>query len=103
MAGIPAVMQAMLEDVRPRLAASKPLTSVTVGVYLPEGTIAAGLAALQKRFPEIPLGSYPFVRDGRYGTNLVARGSDAQVLSAVREALVDMITQAGGEVAPVLA
>jgi molybdopterin-biosynthesis enzyme MoeA-like protein len=100
MAGIPSVMQAMLEDVRPRLAASQPLTSVSVGAYLPEGTIAAGLAALQKRFPEIPLGSYPFVRDGRYGTNLVARGSDIGILTAVKEALVDMITQAGGELTP---
>ncbi len=97
MAGIPAVMQAMLEDVRGRLVAGKALGSVTVSAHLGEGTIAAGLAALQKQFPDIPLGSYPFTREGRFGTSLVARGSDPERLAAVREGLVSLIRGAGGE------
>jgi molybdopterin-biosynthesis enzyme MoeA-like protein len=97
MAGIPAVMQAMLEDVRRRLVAGQALSAVTVSVYLGEGTIAAGLAGLQKTYPDVPLGSYPFARDGRFGTSLVARGNDAARLSEVREALVSMVRAAGGE------
>ena len=97
MAGIPAVMQAMLEDVRSRLVAAQPLGSCTVSVYLGEGTIAAGLAALQKQFPDIPLGSYPFSRDGKFGTSLVARGSDPARLAEVEEALKTMVRSAGGE------
>ncbi len=97
MAGIPAVMQAMLEDVRGRLVAGQALGSVTVSAHLGEGTIAAGLAALQKQFPDIPLGSYPFTREGRFGTSLVARGSDAERLAAVREGMISLIRGAGGE------
>jgi molybdopterin-biosynthesis enzyme MoeA-like protein len=97
MAGIPAVMQAMLEDVRGRLPAGRALSSVTVSAYLGEGTIAAGLTALQKQYPEVPLGSYPFNRDGRFGTSLVARGSDADVLAKVKEALVGLVRAAGAE------
>ena len=97
MAGIPAVMQAMLEDVRGRLVAGQALGSVTVSAHLGEGTIAAGLAALQKQFPDIPLGSYPFTREGRFGTSLVARGSDPERLAAVRDGLVSLIRGAGGE------
>ncbi len=97
MAGIPAVMQAMLEDVRHRLVAGQALSAVTVSVYLGEGTIAAGLASLQKTYPDVPLGSYPFSRDGKLGTSLVARGSNAAQLGEVREALVAMVRAAGAE------
>ena len=97
MAGIPAVMQAMLEDVRGRLVAAQALSSVTVSAHLGEGTIAAGLAVLQKQYPDIPLGSYPFNKEGRFGTSLVARGSNPETLALVREALVSMVRAAGGE------
>ena len=97
MAGIPAVMQAMLEDVRRRLVAGRALTAVTVSVFLGEGAIAAGLAALQKTYPDVPLGSYPFSRDGRFGTSLVARGNDTARLAEVREALATMVRAVGGE------
>jgi molybdenum cofactor synthesis domain-containing protein len=97
MAGIPAVMQAMLEDVRRRLVAGQALSAVTVSVYLGEGTIAAGLAGLQKTYPDVPLGSYPFSRDGKFGTSLVARGSDPGRLGEVKAALVSMVRAAGAE------
>jgi molybdopterin-biosynthesis enzyme MoeA-like protein len=97
MAGIPAVMQAMLEDIRPRLAVGAKLTSRTLSVYLGEGRIAKGLAAIQKQFPDVPLGSYPFTREGRFGTSLVARGSDERRLDEAAEALRLMIREAGGE------
>jgi molybdenum cofactor synthesis domain-containing protein len=97
MAGIPAVMQAMLEDVRHRLVAGQALSAVSVSVYLGEGTIAAGLAQLQKSFPDVPLGSYPFSKDGKYGTSLVARGADPARLGEVKDALVSMVRAAGGE------
>jgi molybdenum cofactor synthesis domain-containing protein len=97
MAGIPAVMQAMLEDIRPRLVVGAKLSSRTVSVYLGEGRIAKGLAALQKQFPDVPLGSYPFTREGRFGTSLVARGSDENRLDAAAEALRLMVREAGGE------
>jgi hypothetical protein len=43
---------------------------------LPEGIIAEGLGAIQKRYPELDLGSYPFYRVGGSGVALVAKGSD---------------------------
>jgi len=97
MAGIPAVMQAMLEDVRPRLAAARPLASRTVSAYLGEGTIAAALAQVQKQYPDIPLGSYPFSREGKFGTSLVARGSDDVRLAEVADALKALVRAAGAE------
>jgi hypothetical protein len=52
---------------------------------------------LQKQYPEVPLGSYPFNREGKFGTSLVARGSDVERLAQVKEALVALVRAAGGE------
>ncbi|MEQ1752764.1 MAG: molybdopterin-binding protein [Micropepsaceae bacterium] len=97
MAGIPSVMHAMLEDVRGRLAASTPLTSVSVSAYVGEGTIAKSLTDLQKKYSDIPLGSYPFSREGKFGTSLVARGSDPERLAEVKQQLTELIRAAGAE------
>lgn len=100
MAGIPSVMQAMLEDVKGRLPASAPLQSVTVSAFVGEGTIAKLLMELQKKNPEIPLGSYPFSRDGRFGTALVARGNDSGLLQSIKADLQSIMRQAGAEPLP---
>jgi molybdopterin-biosynthesis enzyme MoeA-like protein len=100
MAGIPAVMQAMLDDVRGRVDWSAPLSSISVAAYLGEGTIAKGLAAIQKKYVDIPIGSYPFSRDGKFGTSLVARGADAVRLQLVKGDLVEMVRDAGAEPLP---
>ena len=100
LAGIPAVMQAMLEDVRPRLPASTPLRSVTVSAFIGEGSIAKGLAELQKKNPDVPLGSYPFSREGKFGTALVARGTDGVRLDGIKAELEAIMRAAGQEPLP---
>jgi molybdopterin-biosynthesis enzyme MoeA-like protein len=97
MAGIPAVMRAMIEDVRGRLPAGKPLSSVTVSAFIGEGAIAKALSELQKKHADIPLGSYPFSREGKFGTSLVARGVDETVLAQVKQELSDLVRAAGAE------
>jgi molybdenum cofactor synthesis domain-containing protein len=100
MAGIPSVMHAMLEEVRPRLPVSTPLKSVTVSAFIGEGSIAKGLADLQKKNPDVPLGSYPFSRDGKFGTSLVARGTDADRLEGIKAEFAAIMRAAGQEPLP---
>jgi molybdopterin-biosynthesis enzyme MoeA-like protein len=71
--------------------------SRSVGAYLGESTIADALTALQNRFNDVDLGSYPFNDEGRYGTTLVARGTDEARLDAVLEALRQLIIDHGAE------
>ena len=94
MAGIPAVMRAMLSTVS--LAGGKVLRSGSVTAYLGESQVATGLTALQERHPDVDIGSYPFSRDGRYGTTLVIRGTDTGELNDVLDRVADLI-RAGGE------
>jgi len=87
MAGVPAIFEAMVASVLPGLTGGAPLLSETVHVARGEGDIAAPLAALTGRFPTLAFGSYPLVKDGRYATNLVVRGTDAEQLAAARDLL----------------
>lgn len=97
MAGIPAVMQSMLKLLAPRLQGARPVRSRSVGVFLGESTIADRLRAIQDRYPQIDLGSYPFSEANRYGTTLVVRGPDETLLEQVLEELHGLIRELGAE------
>ena len=70
-AGIPAIMQAMFKEIAHELAGGDPVLSRTVTSMLPEGVIATPLEKVEKDHPGLEAGSYPFVRDGRFGSSLV--------------------------------
>ncbi|MGE3303876.1 MAG: competence/damage-inducible protein A [Hyphomonadaceae bacterium] len=97
MAGIPAVMRGMLQDVGPRLAGGAVLRARTVGaVGLREGEIAAPLQALEESSPGVTFGSYPFYgAEGRTGVNLVARSTDPAALAKAAAALMALVAGFG--------
>ena len=76
MAGVPSVFKSMVASVLATLTTGVPLTSRTLRVMRGEGDVAGPLAELAERFSELSFGSYPFQKDGAYGTNLVIRGQD---------------------------
>ena len=80
MAGVPSVFKAMVASVLPTLTGGAPLLSRTMPLMKGEGDIAGPLGAFADEFPGLSVGSYPFQKDGIYGSNIVVRGSDATVL-----------------------
>jgi molybdenum cofactor synthesis domain-containing protein len=88
MAGVPAIMQAMLLAVTPSLKTGAKLLSESIRVNAPESRIAFPLAEAQRVFPDVAMGSYPFFEDGRYGTNLVLTSADAALLARARAELI---------------
>jgi molybdenum cofactor synthesis domain-containing protein len=97
LAGIPRVMQQMVESLRGKLRGGAPVRSRSVTAYLTEGQIARRLGLIQEAFAHIDLGSYPFHRDDRYGTTLVMRGTDEAGLDAMLGKVRQMIVELGGE------
>jgi molybdenum cofactor synthesis domain-containing protein len=95
MAGIPRVMQAMLQSLEGKLRAGAVVRSTSVTAYLGESQIATDLGEIQGRYPDIDLGSYPFLRGDRYGTSLVMRGTDEAALEAMLEEVKAAIIAAG--------
>jgi molybdenum cofactor synthesis domain-containing protein len=85
MAGVPNIFQAMVASVLPTLTGGAPLLSQSLRVDRGEGEIAGPFGALAAQFPDLSMGSYPFIQNGAHGTNLVIRGTDP---GRVAEAMV---------------
>lgn len=103
LAGIPKVAQAMFESIRHRLVGGPPIVTRTLIVFAPEGEVAAPLAAIQQRFPQVEIGSYPFFRLDRPGTSIVLRGTDGHAVDEALAALRAAATAAGVETSDDLA
>jgi len=88
MAGVPSIFQAMVESVLPGLTGGAPVQSRSVRVDRGEGDIAEPLGEMVATYPTLSFGSYPFQRDGKFGTNIVVRGSDPDLLETAAAELV---------------
>lgn len=95
MAGVPRIMQVMLDAVTPRLKKGRKMLSATVRVEAPEGDVAPGLGAVQGDFEDVQMGSYPFYEKGTLGTHLVLRATDEDRLEEARVAIWQMLKDAG--------
>jgi molybdenum cofactor synthesis domain-containing protein len=95
MAGVPRIMQVMLDAVSPRLSKGRPMLARSVRVDAPEGDVAPGLAELQAAHPKVQIGSYPFFENKRLGTYVVLRSVDSGRLEAAEKALWILIGKEG--------
>lgn len=75
-AGVPNIFEAMLASVLPGLTGGAPLLSQSLRLNRGEGDIAGPFGALAAEYPDLSMGSYPFIQAGAHGTNLVIRGTD---------------------------
>ncbi|GJD37383.1 competence/damage-inducible protein A [Methylobacterium aerolatum] len=96
MAGVPAIMQVMLDAVGPTLRGGAAMQSVTVEAKgVPEGTYAGDLGAIAKRYDTVSIGSYPMMTPEGFRNRIVARARDPEALAAAVaeiEALVARLT-----------
>jgi len=91
MAGVPSIMQAMFAGFRHELKGGAKMLSKTLSAYITEGVIAERLSAIQDQCPDVEIGSYPFMRQHRLGTSLVARSTDAAKLDAACRRIKDLL------------
>jgi molybdenum cofactor synthesis domain-containing protein len=95
MAGVPKIMQAMLDSILPTLKGGRPMVSVTLRCSLPEGRIAEGLGTLAKTFTDVDFGSYPAWTKTAFQVSLVVRGPDPQRVELAAQAVEKLITDLG--------
>ncbi len=100
MAGVPRIMQAMFLALEPELPRGAPILMRTVyGIGVQEGAIAAGLETIQRYYPALDLGSYPFRHGEGWGVAIVAKGTDTAAILAAIEQASELIAAQG--VAPI--
>jgi molybdenum cofactor synthesis domain-containing protein len=95
MAGIPSIMHVMLDAATRFLKTGRKMLSFAMDLHRPEGEIAEMFASLQQRFPDVPMGSYPFQKDGKPGTQLVLRSTDPDRLAAAEADLKAQLSSRG--------
>jgi molybdopterin-biosynthesis enzyme MoeA-like protein len=98
LAGVPDIMQAMLDGVVGSLRHGPKMYSLTVSGFVAESIIADELAAIAARFPHIDIGSYPWVKNEKFGTALVSRGTDEEAVKQATDAISAMVKSKGVEV-----
>lgn len=95
MAGVPSIFEAMLASILPQLTGGAPILSQSIRVDRGEGDIAAALGGLAADFPDLSLGSYPFMRDGVHGTHIVIRGTEAARIDEAMTRLARSVAETG--------
>ncbi|MGD0419443.1 MAG: molybdopterin-binding protein [Xanthobacteraceae bacterium] len=99
MAGIPAVMQAMLEYVTPQLKTGAKMLSETVRADCREGDIGTELGAIAKAHPDVIIGSYPFMDERGANAHVVMRSRDPQKLATVKAEVEAMLKRVHAQLA----
>jgi len=97
MAGVPAIMRAMIDAIVPTLPGGPVVLARSISCQIGESVLAEPLGAIQDAHPDVDIGSYPWYRGGEFGVSLVARGSDPAVLELVVGEIAAMIRALGGE------
>jgi molybdenum cofactor synthesis domain-containing protein len=95
--GVPSIMQGIFEQLKYRLVGGEKLLSRSISCHLGEGTLARELGALQERYSDVEIGSYPYFRRGDFGVTLVLRGADRERLAAATDELRTLIRSLGGD------
>jgi molybdenum cofactor synthesis domain-containing protein len=95
--GVPSILQAMLPGLKPKLQGGAVVHSRTLTVFCPEGELARPLGEIQARHPTVEIGSYPFMRQDRFGAAVVLRSVDEAAIAATADELLAVVRERGIE------
>ncbi len=96
MAGVPSIMQAMMDAIAPTLKTGRKMLSQTVTADMPESRIADRLSAIQDAHPETLIGSYPRANEGKFTTEIVIRSRDEAILEAAAKDVARAVAELSG-------
>jgi molybdenum cofactor synthesis domain-containing protein len=94
MAGVPSIMQAMLDSVAPTLRAGARMIVETIEAgSVPEGLYAQGLGEIAKAHAGLTIGSYPAFSITGFDNQIVVRGKDPDAVAQAASAVRDLIAR----------
>ena len=98
MAGVPKVMNSMMDAIAPSLEKGIPMQSRTIALQGGEGDVAKPLGEIQARYTDVFIGSYPFEGATGFATNLVVRSRNPEALTKAEaevKAIAESLTMEG--------
>ncbi|MXP48416.1 competence/damage-inducible protein A [Altererythrobacter luteolus] len=100
MAGVPHITAGMLDALTGTLEGGAQLLTETVGGWIPESEVSDLLRETEQAHENCQIGSYPFFREGKVGSNFVVRSTDADDLKSCVDTLCDGLSVAGFDFTP---
>ncbi len=97
LAGVPKIMQAMLDGLLPHLRTGAVPVSQAVTCQLGESQLSDVLGAIEARYGGLEVGSYPYFNRQRFGVTVVVRGTDRDSVMAAAGEVAEAIRARGGE------
>ena len=89
--GIPSYVELMLPQLKDVLISGKKIISVSIDAKIRESSVAVDLSKIQDKYPNIDIGSYPYSKEGGFGTVLVMRGIDSTEINRCKEEVKEMV------------
>ena len=89
--GIPTYVELMLPQLKDVLISGKKIISDSVDAKIRESSVAVDLSKIQDKYPNIDIGSYPYSKEGGFGTVLVMRGIDRAEINRCKEEVKEMV------------
>jgi len=100
LAGVPRIMQAMLDGLQGRMVGGRPMLSVSITCALPESILAPGLGSIQEDYSGVSIGSYPHFAAAksanRFGVSIVMRGLEKDDVEAAAAKVRELMVSLGG-------
>ena len=93
MAGIPKIMQGMLEGMYDYLEAGDVVDSRSFDIMRGESFFAEELTSIQEQYSDVSVGSYPFSRNGVYGATIVLRSTQKSSLDSCEKKVQELISK----------
>ena len=100
LAGVPAIMQVMLDAVTSKLRVGMKIYSINIDLDHPESIIAKDLEELQREYSDVSMGSYPFFNNGILGTQLVLRSTNITELKSAEAKILACLNTLGLKIKP---
>ncbi|WP_404293486.1 competence/damage-inducible protein A [Microvirga sp. RSM25] len=101
MAGVPSIMQAMLDIIAPSLQTGARMIIETIEAEgLAEGIYAEGLGQIASSNEGVSIGSYPSFSTSGFRNQIVVRGKDPEAVASAAAAIRELLGRLKGDRAP---
>jgi molybdenum cofactor synthesis domain-containing protein len=89
--GIPSYVELMLPQLKEVLVGGKKIISISCDTKMRESSIAVELSKIQDNYPDIDIGSYPYSKEGGFGTMLIMRSTDKKKVNKCKKEIEFML------------
>ena len=91
--GVPSILKSMLGGIKNKIIGGNPIISHTISLRTFESHIADSLTAVQNKYNNVEIGSYPFFQAGKLGVSIVMRSDDQDLLDKCSSDVMNFVNK----------